>query len=271
MRCPKCGNEVNEGMLFCTKCGARLSNNNIDYEGNPLPHRSRQSSSKQSYTPIYIAVSITVVGFLMCIAIVLASSSNNNKEVVYDDETTTTVETETEPVTQVEIVTQVEVVTEVVTVPVATPAPAAQAVTPPPTQQNNYTDEIYSLISGAYSIGWVQATNTHNASYLLPYTTADTQAYSILGAQYWQQKPNVSFNYINNVQIYNIVQLSEWDYQVYVSYDYELYNASTGKVTSKTELTIDEVHSTGGEFILQSHNWKNDLPLGSYVSLSSFQ
>jgi hypothetical protein len=57
---------------------------------------------------------------------------------------------------------------------------------------------------------------------------------------------------------------------VYVSYDYELYNGASGKTSSHTELTIDEVKWNGNRYILSAHNWKNDVPIGSYVSLSSF-
>jgi hypothetical protein len=232
-----------------------MTNNGMPNNGAPYtPYSPPQSSN---YLPlIFITIGVTAVvtlGALFCISKI---SGNKKNHTLKDD--------------SVNIVKNYDVLTEASTEEITEEETEPPTEAPAPTEPSNYTEYINRLVDGAYSIGWLNATNSHDASCMLPYTSPEYPVYQMLGTDYWQERPSVRFDYIQNVKVYGINKKYDGCYIVYVSYDYELYNSSTGQYSSNTELTVDTVVWDGSEYKLSEHNWKNDLPLGSTVTMSSF-
>ena len=78
MRCPHCGNETNEGELFCVTCGARLDNN------EPVNNVYNNQVPKKSNKTVLIIAIVSIVALIgIVLAIILLTNkgdSNNNSE-----------------------------------------------------------------------------------------------------------------------------------------------------------------------------------------------
>lgn len=61
MFCPNCGNEIEDGKIFCTKCGTKLDMNSFDIE-------SSDQKEKKSYWAVGVALAtILVILAVMCV------------------------------------------------------------------------------------------------------------------------------------------------------------------------------------------------------------
>lgn len=293
MACPKCNKYLEEGKLFCPSCGMKFEQNIPSFENNdnnlntefqqttPIfnntdsntrtnveqnqPVLNRPPSQR---SPIPYLITIVVVTLIISVAYVLANSNRSNNNMPADDQQSTETTTETttssdNKTTEADVVVDVEVTTEK---PEVTPVPKRSYVEPEPDPE----PEIYSVMNDLYTYGWVMATNNHDSSYVAPYTVPGSPIYSMLGLRYWQERPNVEFEYISNLKIYNISKNSDGSYEVCASYEYKLHNYQTGKTSNYIELTRDTVVYRNGEYLLYDHNWVNNLPIGTYISMSNF-
>lgn len=131
--------------------------------------------------------------------------------------------------------------------------------------------QIQDLLSELYSFGWVMATNNQNASYVEDYTAYGSPAYQTFGVDYWQERPSVRFDYINDVNVIDVQKKSDGSYDAYVYYTYKIYHTDKDKISSNIELAIDNVVYDGYGYLVYEHTWIDDIPLGSTVTIENYR
>lgn len=258
MKCPKCGNEVNNNSKFCTKCGYKL---------NKANEISLQSSSKNNKVIIGI-----IVGIIAVLIVVIGGGTYallNGREddnSLYETrcglfnfamETTETTEETTETTT--------ETTTEETTAEVTTENEEIISVSP---ESND--EEIQNVVSNFYSYGWVMSTNNHDPYYVGEYSIYGSPAYNLLGIDYWQENTGVTFDRIYNVEVVSIKKVSDDMYDVNVCYTYELYNSEKDKHTTNKELAVCTVARKDGRFLVYDHKWVNTVAVDTYVTDADF-
>jgi hypothetical protein len=267
-----------------------VGNNPNTYGNNANPHANDTNANpyanvpvgadNQNNMPIFIMGGVLIVTIIICATIIVVSIYSGSKY-VYDDSTQTVGQELNEDETEAAVEEETEDVAEAETEDVEEETEAAEDVTEAAEEETeavqsngepyDYESAIYTLISGAYGSGWVQTTNTHDTSYMLNYTTSSAQAFRLLGQRYWQERPNVTFNYINNIKVYKVEKEYDGYYTVYISYDFDLYDSVTGERVTKAELAIDKVEWDGNKYILSEHHWNQNLPQGSYITINTFK
>ncbi len=256
MVCPKCGKNVDNDKRFCPACGLSLTES---YDTS--------SYSEKRTNPVPYLITIVAIVLILAVAYVVVQL-NNNKSDANDSNSA--------PAN--EITTEKE---EVATEAKADEAVAADADEPEPEPEEEAADadidmgEINTYISNFledfYSYGWVYTTNNHDSSYVAQYTVPGSNAYKIFGQDYWQERPDVVFNRIYDINVVSVEQASDGSYNAYVSYIYDLYHTDTGKTASKVEIAVDNIVMESGQLLLNNHTWKNDLPIGTNVTISDFK
>lgn len=233
MYCSECGKENDEGRKFCSRCGNALKNQGGERvnttETNPeTGNYTPQTKIGGGFNPVPYLITAVVIVFIISAAAVTVSllsrpGGNPPETFAYDGEG------ETEEITENE---ETEVLTEEKTEAVAeaqteeqteaqTQAAAVQTETEigPPTLSNFPADDSSSeyyavreyaseLMENFYGYAWVQTTNNHDSSYVADFCFDDSPIYTMLGYEYWQERPNVQFKRIYDVTIYDAMSFS---------------------------------------------------------------
>ncbi len=257
MICPGCGKTVESDKKFCPKCGTPLdaaTENAV--QSNISPH------SQISY--IIYPITIVAVVFIIAAAYVIVNIHSSEKS---GEQQTAAIEVTTENAAEADVTEAAKSSEETEFAQDETTYMQAVKETPSP---NNAYEDIQNLLRDMYSYGWVNSTNYHDSSYITDYTVSGSRAYQIFGIEYWQERPDVIFDGIYDINVINIKQQTDGSYDAYVYYTYEIYHSATGKTSSNIELAIDNVVWTGSEFLVNDHMWKDDVPIGTPISINDY-
>ncbi len=288
--CKSCGKILDSNEKFCKFCGNKIDNNIYDFDeedNNSLLRNyeyDENNNPKSIRNKIIIAVMIAAILLMAAVSTVLLFKSGaldglfekniNNEDNIRNEETT---ETENKNGNRWKILAHKSDERTASDIVEQTSEATTERITLETTESYDYEEEskedveesINRLMTGLFSDGFPNSVNMRDASYLTPYTVIGSPIYNDFSTNYWKLYSDVTFNYITDVGVYNIIKNDDDGYNVWVYYTYSLNN--NGKVSVYTELAVENVVKTDEGYKAVSHTYKATKDVGEAITAEDYQ